>query len=262
MLNNKTIIITGASSGLGKVLAEKLASQQNQLVLFGRDQEKLQQTVNNCQALGATVISVIGNVGNQQDCQRLVDTTIQTFNRLDILINNAGISMWQPFSTSELKLHEQLMQTNYFGSIYCTHYALPYLQQSQGHLVVISSLQGLLAVPYHTGYTAAKHAVQGFFAALRLELDDTVKLLIVSPSWITGTELRRNALGNGNKNTQAEHGIDVNICADKIIHAIIANKQELIVPAKYRLVIILEKLLPKTVHRFIKRKVQQETQAK
>jgi NAD(P)-dependent dehydrogenase (short-subunit alcohol dehydrogenase family) len=135
-------------------------------------------------------------VTQPEACQQLVEKAIATFGQIDSLINNAGISMVTRFDEiTDLSIFEQVMQVNYLGAVYCTHYALPYLKASRGLLVAISSLCGKTAVPTRSGYVASKHAMQGFFDTLRIELRGTgVDVLVVSPGFVA-TDIRERALG-------------------------------------------------------------------
>ena len=172
MFETKTVILTGASSGLGAVLAEAFAREGANLALFARNENGLRETEARCQKQGARCLVVVGDVTQPTDCERLVTQTVSEFGGVDYLVSNAGASMWARFEDVEdVSIFRKLMETNYLGTVHCMHYVLPHLKQSQGMVVAISSIQGKIGVPLHTGYVASKHAVQGFFEALRIELD-------------------------------------------------------------------------------------------
>ena len=143
-----TIIITGASEGIGRALAIALAAQRARLALAARNTERLETLAAECEALGAETLTVPCDVTRQEDCQRLVDETLDRFGRLDALVANAGRTMWTEFEALEdLKVLEDIMAVNYFGAVYCIRAALPHLRASGGRLVAIASVAGLTSVP-------------------------------------------------------------------------------------------------------------------
>ena len=163
MLAGKTIIITGASSGLGASLAEQLSHYKTNLVLFSRNIDKLRRVAKTCEANGSKVLVVEGDISKPEDCKKLHKETINCFNTVDHLVLNAGISMWAEFEEiTDLSLFPKLIETNYLGAVYLTHHCLPALIKSKGMITAISSIQGKIAVPNHTGYVASKHALTGF----------------------------------------------------------------------------------------------------
>ena len=239
---NKTIILTGASAGIGRSLALCLAQQGANLVLAARNQAALEETVAVCTNQPGTVIAsgtapraiaIPTDVTQQEACQQLVEKAIAAFGQIDILINNAGISMLTRFDEiTDLSIFEQVMQVNYLGAVYCTHYALPYLKVSRGLLVAISSLCGKTAVPTRTGYVASKHAMQGFFDTLRIELQGTgVDVLVVSPGFVA-TDIRQRALGaNGqplgqSPRDESKGNMSVDECVRQIVWAMERRKRE------------------------------------
>src|SRR6187397_2548915 len=142
-IQNKVIVITGASAGIGQELARQLAKRGAKLVLAARSEAALEQTRAACAALGADVACVPTDVSRVDDCRRLVQSAVDCFGRLDILLNNAGISMYAPFEQiTDLDVFARLMDVNYLGAVYCTHFALLHLKKSHGLVVAVSSLQG------------------------------------------------------------------------------------------------------------------------
>ena len=143
------------------------------------------------------MITATGDVGKPEDCEVWIGAAVAEFGAVDYLIACAGISMWARFDEVEdLGIFRRLMDTNYLGIVHCVYYALPHLKARDGMVVAISSIQGKIGVPMHTGYVASKHAVQGFFESLRTELLDTgVDVLTVLPHWLRGTNLRKAAFG-------------------------------------------------------------------
>jgi NAD(P)-dependent dehydrogenase (short-subunit alcohol dehydrogenase family) len=243
----KIIIITGASRGIGQALAIALAHQGANLVLAARNLAALEAVTNQIERVGidepqtklGKAIAVPTDVTQPQDCQRLVETAIQTFGQIDILVNNAGLSMVTDFEAiTDLSIFAQTMQVNYFGAVYCTHAALPHLKASRGLLVAISSLCGKTGVPMRSGYVASKHALQGFFDTLRIELRGTgVDVTVVSPGFVT-TDIRLRALGGdgqplGNSPRDENHGnMSVDACVDQIMIAIAQRQRDRVMTLK------------------------------
>jgi len=230
---NKTIILTGASAGIGQALAFSLVQQGANLVLAARNQAALEETVAACTNQPGSAIAIPTDVTQPEACQQLIEKALTAFGQIDILINNAGISMLSRFDEiTDLSIFEQVMQVNYLGAVYCTHYALPYLKASRGLLVAISSLSGKTAVPTRTGYVASKHAMQGFFDTLRIELRGTgVDVLVVSPGGVA-TDIRQRTLGaNGQPlvqsfRDQSKGNMPIDECVRQIILAMERRKRE------------------------------------
>jgi len=262
---NQTILITGATSGLGKTLAIDLSYQGANLILAGRDVLALNETALQCQNKSYVIPT---DVTAESDCRNLMTEAIKHVGQIDYLILNAGISMWSTFeSLADLSMTRQLMETNYFGAINCVHYALPHLKISQGMIVVISSVQGKFGVPYHSGYAASKHALQGFFDTLRMEIKkDNIDVLMVLPGWIRGTSLKQRALKN---TTVHEKVIDpsvhkkhnrlsssINDCSKDIISAMSKRKREILIPRTYKALLWLKLLFPKWLDILISKNIE------
>jgi short-subunit dehydrogenase len=193
-------VITGASSGIGYELALQLADQGAWLVLAARRLESLEKLAEECRARGGRALVVPTDVAEETQCKNLIERTIEEYGRLDTLFNNAGITIWAMFEDMQtLSPFEKVMQVNYLGSLYCTYYALPYLKESQGRIVAVSSLAGKTGVPYRSGYSASKFAMAGFFSGIRLELAQYgISVTIVYPDYVM-TETRQKAFGPDGK---------------------------------------------------------------
>lgn len=252
----KTIIITGASAGIGRTLAITLAQKGANLVLAARNQQALEQTLTACTNYPAKVIAVPTDVTQAEACQQLIETANATFGQIDVLINNAGIGMLTRFDeVRDICIFEQVMQVNYLGAVYCTHYALPYLKASRGQLVAISSICGKTGVPTRTGYVASKHAMQGFFDTLRIELHSTgVNVLVVSPGFVA-TDIRQRALGADGKplgkspRDETQGNMSVDECVRQIIWAIERRKREHIMTLKGKAIPWAKLIVPGFVDR-------------
>ncbi|MGH8133279.1 MAG: SDR family oxidoreductase [Steroidobacteraceae bacterium] len=192
----KTVLITGASSGIGRALALQLAHPGGQLALNGRDAAQLADAVRECTARGAAALALPADVSRPEDCRLAVTRTLERFGRLDALVNNAGITMWSRFDALEdFAVFGRLLAVNYLGAVHMTAAALPHLKKSRGLIVAVASIAGLTGVPERTAYAASKHAMVGFFESLRIELRGSgVDVTIVAPDFVV-SGLHRRALG-------------------------------------------------------------------
>ena len=204
----KVAIVTGASSGIGLATATLLAKYKAKVVLAARSEDKLNEI---CKDLSqyAEVISVKTDVSVESDCRNLVEQTVKRFGRIDILINNAGISMRAMFKDLDLNVIRRLMDVNFWGTVYCTKYALPYILENKGSIVGVISTAGYKGLPGRTGYSASKFAINGFLDTLRSEhLYDGLHVMIYAPGF-TSSNIRKTALmadGSQQGETPREEG--------------------------------------------------------
>ena len=180
---NRVIVITGASSGIGRALARELAVERPRLVLAARDAERLEEVAADCERLGAETLVVPTDVTRPEECGRMIDQCVARFGGVDVLVNNAGRAMWARFDElDDLAVMADIMHVNYLGCVYGTHFALPHLKRSRGLVVAVASISGIVGAPMLSGYSASKHAVIGFFESLRIELAASgVGVTIVAP---------------------------------------------------------------------------------
>jgi len=248
-LRGKRIWLTGASRGLGRALALELTAAGARLALSARDGAALEEVAAACRALGGDVVTVEVDVTDAASCQRVVEEIVAALGSIDILVANAGISMWTPFSEiQDSAIFEKLMQVNYLGVVYCVRAALPYLRTSTllpgGMIVNISSLQAWTGMPAHTGYGASKAAVQIFLDSLRMETPG-LHVLGVYPGWISGTSLRASALGadGGSLGTSRKSHNKLSVaaeeCARRIVRAMQKRKAKLFIPWYLRILYLL-----------------------
>jgi len=183
---DKVIIVTGASSGIGLASARLFGRLGAKLVLAARRTELLEKYAAEITAeSGAEVLAVTTDVSVEEDCRNLIDQTVKRFGRIDILVNNAGISMRAMFKDVELDVIRRLMDVNFWGTVYCTKYALPYLLESKGTVVGVISIAGYSALPARAGYSASKYAVRGFLDTIRIEhLHDGLHVLAFAPNYV------------------------------------------------------------------------------
>jgi short-subunit dehydrogenase len=183
---DQVVIVTGASAGIGKSLTYLLASQCAKVVIAARRAERLEQIAEQCRAFCGEVTVIPTDVADEAQCKILIEKTIATYGKLDMLINNAGLAASALFDEfPDLCLFRHTLDVNFYGAVYCTYYALPYLKKTHGRIVAVSSLGGKTAVPYNTPYCASKYAMHGFYDSLRMELHQHgVSCTVVCPYWV------------------------------------------------------------------------------
>lgn len=239
---SNVVILTGASSGIGRALARQLAAQGAWLALAARSRDELDDAVRECLAAGAAAgaraIAVPTDVSDEAQCRALIERTVAEYGRVDTLVNNAGISMWARFDAlRDLEGLERIMRVNYFGAVYCTFHALPHLKRSRGRIVGVSSLTGRTGVPTRTGYAASKHAMAGFFDSLRIELaGDGVSVTMVYPGFVA-TGVRRHAVGPdgrplGESPVQEDAVMTADACARITLRAAERRQREVVMTAR------------------------------
>ena len=265
-LRGKTVVITGASAGIGEELAVALATRGADVALGARDLEALERVAARCRAAGGRAIAVQTDVTDPEQCRRLCDRAVAELGGIDVLVANAGISMWARFEdVTDLSLFERLMRVNYLGAVYCAHFALPHVKARRGLLVAISSLTGKTGVPTRTGYAASKHAMQGFFDSLRIELLGTgTDVLVVSPGFVR-TDIRARTLGPDGRpvgaSPRTEDGsdtMDVHVCVAQIVAAIEGRKREVVMTPKARIGMFLKLFAPGVIDRMALRAVREK----
>jgi len=191
---NKVAVITGASSGIGKAIAIDLAQRGVKIVLGARREDKLIEVVNTIKNQGGAAIYCVTDVTQEHLCQKLINTAIDQYGTLDILVCNAGISMRANFNEVDIAVLHRLMNVNFWGAVYCTKHALPWLIKSKGSLVGVSSIAGIHGLPGRTGYSASKFALTGFLETLRIEnLKTGLHVMIAIPGF-TASNIRYTAL--------------------------------------------------------------------
>lgn len=232
----KTVIITGASSGIGKALALRLAKEGARLALAARNAERLHTLAEECRALGGRAEDIPTDVAQESACRALVRRTADAFGRIDVLINNAGMSVVARLEEMpDLRLFHYVMDVNFFGALSCCYYALPHLIAAKGRIVNVSSLGGLLAAPYNSSYCASKFALQGFSDSLRMELAPKgVSVTVISPYWVV-TEFHEHYLdkdgkpkGLSGRAIYTKRMMTADRCAEIILRAARRRKREVI----------------------------------
>ncbi len=193
-IENKRVVITGASSGIGESLAREYASMGAKVVLGARQEEKLKEITTEIKAQGGEATYCKCDVVNMDDCKRLIETAVERYGGVDILICNAGLSMRALFDDLDIAILHRLMDVNFWGCVNCVKFALPYIQESKGSIVGVSSVAGLHGLPARTGYSASKYAMTGFLETIRIEnLKKGVHVMISCPGF-TASNVRLSAL--------------------------------------------------------------------
>jgi short-subunit dehydrogenase len=192
---DQVVIVTGASSGIGKSLALLLASQGAKVAIAARRADRLELVAAECRSQRGEVLVIPTDVSDESQCKALIEQTITKYGRLDMLINNAGMAASALLDEfPDMHLFRQTVDVNFYGTVYCTYFALPYLKQSKGRIVVVSSLGGKSAIPYNTPYCSSKYALHGFFDSLRMELvPHGVSCTVICPWWVI-TEFHESQL--------------------------------------------------------------------
>ena len=249
-LKDKIVVITGASSGIGKALAEEMAKRGANLVLGARQYVTLCEiTAELQQKYNVSALAVQADVSNEAECKALIDQATLTFGKIDILINNAGLSMRALFKDVELSVLKNLMDVNFWGTVYCTKYALPEILKTTGSIVSVSSIAGYRGLPGRTGYSSSKFAMNGFMECLRTELLKTgVHVMVACPGFTT-SNIRVAALsqdGQAHGETSMEEGkmMSAEEVAVRICDGIEQRRRTLIMTLQGKLAVWVNKLFP------------------
>lgn len=254
----KVIVITGASDGIGAEMARQWAARDKNgvaLVLAARGIEKLEAVSAQCRQHGSQVLVQRCDVGVQADCVALIDAAVKAFGGIDTLVNNAGMSAHANFEdVTDLSWYETLMRINHWGSVWCTHAALPHLKAAKGRIVAVGSLAGLVGVPGRTAYSGTKFAMTGFFESLRIELAASGVSVTIAYPGVVKTEIRYrgyNADGKpaGKSGLDESGAMSVEECARLIVDGAEARKRDIVMSAKGKLGRWLKLIAPSMVDR-------------
>ncbi len=232
-MQNKVAIVTGASSGIGKALVYELAHHGAKLVIAARNIDELNLIKNDLQNKGVEALAVRTDVTREDECKNLIHIAYAHFGRIDILINNAGISMRALLQDLDTNVLHRVMDVNFWGTVYCTKYALPYLLASKGSLVGIISIAGFIGLPGRTGYAASKFAVRGFLNTVRIEYQKKGLNVLVAAPGFTASNIRKSALNaqgcqQGDSPRNEGSMMTAEECASIIVKGILKRKREII----------------------------------
>ncbi|HET9864302.1 MAG TPA: SDR family oxidoreductase [Steroidobacteraceae bacterium] len=262
-MKGRSIILTGASEGIGRALALALAASGARLALAARDRGRLESLAQECRGRGGDAIAVPTDVTNQQDLEWLVSETLKSFGGIDVVVHNAGITMWSRFDAlADFSIFERLMEVNYLAPVRLTQLALPHLKRSRGLIVAVASLAGLTGVPERSGYAASKHAMIGFFDSLRIELAGTgVDVSVIAPDFVA-SEIHRRAIGPDGEPLGASPMVQSKImtaeqCAARIVRAMQKRRRLLLMSARGRLGQWLKPIAPSVIDRMAAKAIRQ-----
>ncbi|MEP7236589.1 MAG: SDR family oxidoreductase [Ferruginibacter sp.] len=252
---NKVVVITGGSDGIGKALVDALIHLGAKVATCGRNQDKLYDL----QLLhsGKPLHTLVADVSNYNDCKNFIDSTIQFFGGIDILINNAGISMRALLKEADVEVIQKVMDINFNGTLYCTKLALDSIVERKGTIVGVSSIAGYRGLPGRSGYSASKFAVHGFLEALRTEMiDSNVNVMWVCPGF-TSSNIRKTALNKkgqlqGESPMAEEKMMSADKCAAYILKAIEKRKRTLVLTFKGKQTVFMNKYFPSLTDRLTK----------
>jgi short-subunit dehydrogenase len=252
LFKDKVVIVTGASEGIGEAIAREFAMNGSKVVLAARSEDKLAVIVNALKALNCEAIFVKTDVSIETDCKRLIERTIMTYGTVNILVNNAGISMRATFPEVDLKVLHRLMDVNFWGTVYCTKYALPYLIEQKGSLIGVSSVAGFHGLPGRTGYSASKFAIHGFLETIRIEnLKKGLHVMIIAPGF-TSTEIRKHALTadgseQGNSPRDEKKLMSPEYVAKWVLKGIRKKKRNKLLTLDGKLTALFQRIIPAVV---------------
>jgi dehydrogenase/reductase SDR family member 7B len=255
-MKDKVVIITGASSGIGKALAFELAARKAKVVIAARSADKLAGIAAEITKSGGQALAVPTDVSSEDDCSKLISAAVGHFGQIDVLVNNAGVSMRALFKDLDLKVIRRLMEVNFWGTVYCTKVALPYLMKTKGSVVGVSSVAGFKGLPGRTGYSASKFAMQGFLETLRIENRKTGLHVLIACPGFTSSNIRNTAL-SANGTMQGESPMDEKSLmppdkvALKIADAISKRKQIVVMTSLGFWTVFVNKLFPFFVDRMV-----------
>ena len=246
-LKSKVFVITGASSGIGAELAIQLSKRGSHVVCAARTKKKLETVCRKISKNGGDSIAVQADITDKTQCDKVVKVAIEKYKKIDGLILNAGISMWAKFDKiKDVEFFKDIMNTNYMGSVYCVHSALPFLKKSKGKIVSCSTGQAIMGFPNHSGYVASKHALHGFLSTIRMENGADITVLEAVLSWIKGTKLRDNSFGANGKRHQGvtrkhtSEAVPLATCVQIIINSIEKDLDTVYIPKKLSLIPFLK----------------------
>jgi short-subunit dehydrogenase len=249
------VCITGASSGIGKEIAIQYAKRGYKLMLSGRDTKSLIETQITCLSLGSKQVEICQtDVRLQDQCVALIEKTVSVLGGIDILVLCAGVSAYQLFNDiTDVNIFTEVLQTNFFGYLYCTYAAMKYLKESKGQILVISSISGEIGLPFRSAYCTSKFAVTGFFESLRSEMDqEVVAITIVCPPSVR-TNLRSNSLIKLDGEKDNEYRINVEECVRDILSAADRRARKIFFPFKVYFAVYCRPFFPDMIDKRLKK---------
>jgi dehydrogenase/reductase SDR family protein 7B len=265
-MKNKVVVITGGSSGIGKALAQEFGSKGSKILITGRNADELAKAEMELKNNGIHVVGFRSDVSREEDNRRMAEEAIRLFGRIDILINNAGISMRALFEDVDLDVVKKVMDINFYGVLYATKYCLPEIKKNKGSIVGISSIAGYRGLPGRTGYSASKFALNGFLEVLRTELLKTgVHVLTACPGFTSSNIRKRSLTKDGTSQGESPRNeaemMSAEECAAHIYRATVKRKRTLILTTQGRLAVFLNKWLPSFADKMVYNVMAKEANA-
>lgn len=253
---NKVVAITGGTDGIGKALLNALISRGAKVSTCGRNPDKLYNL--QVQNAGKVLHTIVADVSKEEDCKTFIESTINTFGSIDILINNAGISMRALVKDTDITTLKKVMDINFWGTVYCSKFALNEIIRSKGTIVGVSSIAGYRGLPGRSGYSASKHAVNGWLEALRTELlEEGVNVMWVSPGFTTSNirnaALDKDAKPQGESPMDEDKMMSADVCATHIIKAIEKRKRTLVLTFTGKRAVFMNRFFPKLADKFVRK---------
>lgn len=248
-MKDKVVVITGGSSGIGKALAEVFGRNGSKILITGRNSQDLAVAVDDLRKQGIIAEGFSADVSREEDNRRMAEQAINHFGRIDILINNAGISMRALFEDVDLEVVKKVMDTNFYGVLYATKYCLPEIVKNQGSVIGISSIAGYRGLPARTGYSASKFALNGFLEVLRTEmLKRGVHVMTACPGFTTSNIRKRSLTRDGSVQGESprdeKNMMSAEECARHVYQATVRRKKILILTMQGKFTVFLNKWLP------------------
>ena len=245
---DKVVVVTGGTDGIGRALVHLLLNMGTKVATCGRNHDKLYQL--QAEYPSAFLHTMVADVSNENDCRRFMETTIKSFGAIDILINNAGVSMRALLKETNTEVIKKVMDINFYGTVYCTKYALNSIIERKGTIVGVSSIAGYRGLPGRSGYSASKFAVQGWLEAIKTELmADGVHVMWVCPGFtasnIRNAALNKNATSHGDTPMDESKMMTASTCAEHILHAIRKKKRTLVLTFTGKRTVFMQKFFPK-----------------
>ena len=254
-INDKVVWITGASSGIGEALAYELATKNCKLILSARNREALEIVKSKCS--NTEVIILPFDLVDFDNAKNHVEKAIAAFGKIDVLINNGGVSQRSLIIETDFEVDKKLIEVDYLGTVALTKALLPhFIKSKKGHFVTVTSLMGKFGSPYRSGYCGAKHALHGFFDVLRMEHQkDNINVTLVCPGFIQ-TNVAKNALtADGSKqnidDTATQNGMPTSVFAKKFVESVESEKFEVYIGGKEIMGVYLKRFFPKWLHYFV-----------
>jgi dehydrogenase/reductase SDR family protein 7B len=263
IMKDKVVIITGGSSGIGKALSESFSKNGSRVLITGRSKDDLLVAQQSLKTKGLEVAIFQADVSLESDNRLMVEEALRLFGQIDVLINNAGISMRALFEEFDLEAFKKVMGINFYGAVYATKHALPHILKSKGSIVGISSINGKRSSPARSAYSASKFAMEGFLEALRTEvMKRGVHVLVASPGF-TASNIRKRSLTKdgtpqGDSPRKEQEMMTSEEVADRIYKAVVNRKRDLVLSVKGNLAVWINKWWPTLADKIVYNELAKE----